>query len=115
MRVLIKVEQRHIDAGQRDPSKCPIALAILEVLGKNCGEVAVGRHELTVYGLSGPIPIPLALVHWIVTYDSEHKVPPLSFILTDTAIEELTIGEPELEPVLLTCPDLVLQVLEPCL
>jgi hypothetical protein len=82
----IEVTQKHIDKGERfAPCKCPIALAVIETLGRD--QVYIGSQEVRINNLEKTVEIelPEAAREFIYRFDALKDVQPFTF---DFPVEE---------------------------
>jgi hypothetical protein len=81
----VSVSEIHIKSGIRtDCSRCPIALAIKDVL-ENESEISVGLGTLKVYegGVTRHYELPSIAKSFISSFDSKLSVEPFEFEITE--------------------------------
>lgn len=84
MRVTVKVNRRHIRAGQRGSSSCcPVALA-LKGLVKRTERLHVGVREVSINQYN-KAPFPVCASNWIGAFDAGMTVSPIQFNLNIAA------------------------------
>lgn len=75
--MIIRVEQRHIDAGSRSNcSGCPIALALTEAIKK---AVRVFRYNFAIEKRPIPVMLPAVATTFIKNFDAGRSVKPFEF------------------------------------
>jgi hypothetical protein len=82
MTLTVRVEQRHIDDGERHScTRCPIAQALNEQLpGDALWRVsALGARRLDAYR---PVDLPHTALRFVEDFDRERDVQPFSFTIT---------------------------------
>ena len=78
---IIKVTQKHINAGGNSGNNCPINLAICEQLGLNNNKVYVGYIQITIMPQNKIIPISGVVRRKIKYHDKGWNIKPFEFEL----------------------------------
>jgi hypothetical protein len=86
MKLTVKVEQEHIDAGEaRDALNCPIARALNEQHPRP-GSWAVDQYEVWAFGTNRTLRPSRRAKRFIRDVDAKKPVRPSTFILTEADI-----------------------------